>query len=365
MIEYGPLLRRALAGENLTQDEAATFVGEIMDGNYTSSQAAGLLVALAAKGESVDEIVGAARAMRARSLHVDHGLPMVVDVVGTGGDHANTFNISTMAALVVASTGIPVAKHGNRAASSACGSADVLEAAGLPIEIDPVAAAAMLRECSFTFMFAPRYHPAMRNAAAVRRELGVRTIFNLLGPLTNPANATHLVVGVPRPELVERIGEALRMLGAQRGAVVHGLSGIDEVVGDAPTLVYLFDERGASLRRVEPSDFGIEAAADAGRRLRRSIPASLYRNSLRCARPGRGRRGVERRSRLLCDRRRRGARPGLRTRANVIGRRRCVADFRARTGIRQTWLIAGSSFAAARARATSSSRSKPAPMHLA
>ena len=258
MPEFAALLRRALGGENLSQDDVASFVGEIMDGNYTPSQAAGLLVALAAKGETVDEIVGAARAMRERSLHVEHGLPTVVDVVGTGGDHANTLNISTMAALVVATTGIPVAKHGNRAASSACGSADVLEAAGLPIEIAPEAAAAMLQSCNFTFMFAPRYHPAMRNAAAIRRELGIRTIFNLLGPLTNPAGATHLVVGVPRPELVERIGEALRALGARRGAVVHGLSGVDEVVGDAPSLIYAFDEEGASLRRVEPSDFGIE-----------------------------------------------------------------------------------------------------------
>jgi anthranilate phosphoribosyltransferase len=257
-IEYASLLRRALAGENLTQDETAAFVGEIMDGSYTASQAAGLLIALAAKGESVEEIVGAASAMRERSLRVEHGLPMVVDVVGTGGDHANTLNISTMAALVVASTGIPVAKHGNRAASSACGSADVLEAAGMPIEIAPERAAAMLAECNFTFMFAPRYHPAMRNAAAVRRELGVRTIFNLLGPLTNPARATHLLVGVPRPELVERIGQALRTLGALRGAVVHGLSGVDEVVADAPTLVYSFDGNGGSLRRLEPSDFGIE-----------------------------------------------------------------------------------------------------------
>ena len=230
-----------------------------MDGNYTPSQAAGLLVALAAKGESAEEIVGAARAMRERSLHVEHNLPMVVDVVGTGGDHANTLNISTMAALVVAAAGIPVAKHGNRAASSACGSADVLEAAGFPLEIDPEHAAAMLQACGFTFMFAPRYHPAMRNAAAVRRELGVRTIFNLLGPLTNPARATHLVVGVARPELVERVGEALRALGARRGAVVHGCSGVDEVVADAPTIVYDFDEEGAGLRRLEPSDFGIES----------------------------------------------------------------------------------------------------------
>ncbi len=216
MPEFAPMLRRVLGGEDLSADEAAFFIGEIVDGSYTPAQAAGLLAALAAKGESADEIAGAARAMRERSLHVDHALPMVVDVVGTGGDHANSINISTMAALVVAAAGIPVAKHGNRAASSACGSADVLEAAGFPIELAPEVAATMLRESNFTFMFAPRYHPAMRNAAAVRRELGVRTVFNLLGPLSNPARATHQVVGVAREDLVDRIGEALRALGIRR-----------------------------------------------------------------------------------------------------------------------------------------------------
>ena len=258
MTDFSSLLRRLLGGEDLSQDEAASLVGEIMDGNYTQAQAAGLLVALASKGESVDEIVGAARAMRERSLKVEHDLPMVVDVVGTGGDHANTINISTLAALVVAAAGIPVAKHGNRAASSACGSADVLEAAGLSLEIAPERAAAMLRECGFTFMFAPRYHPAMRNAAPVRRELGVRTIFNLLGPLTNPAGATYLLVGVARETLVEPIGEALRALGAQRGAVVHGAGGVDEVVADAVTLVYSFDEDEARLGRLEPAEVGID-----------------------------------------------------------------------------------------------------------
>jgi len=257
MIEYPVLLRRVLGGQGLSQDEAASFIGELMDGNYTPAQSAALLAALAAKGESVDEIVGAARAMRERSLHVDHDLPMVVDVVGTGGDHANTLNISTMAALVVASAGVPVAKHGNRAASSACGSADVLEAAGFPIEISPAVAGSMLRECSFTFMFAARYHPAMRNAAGVRRELGVRTIFNLLGPLTNPASASHAVVGVARESLVEPVGRALRGLGTRRGAVVHGRGGVDEVVADARTLVYSFDEERERLWELEPSDVGI------------------------------------------------------------------------------------------------------------
>jgi anthranilate phosphoribosyltransferase len=251
------LLRRVVARDDLSEIEAAEFVGEIMDGGYTPVQAAALLAALASKGETSAEIAGAARAMRERSLHVDHGLPMVVDVVGTGGDHAGTVNISTMAALVVAAAGTPVAKHGNRAASSACGSADLLEAAGFPIEIPPERAAAMLRECDFTFMFAPHYHPAMRNAAPVRRELGVRTIFNLLGPLTNPARATHQVVGVAHESLVESVGRALRGLGVRRGAVVHGRSGVDEVVGDAPTLVYSFDDEGERLWEVEPAAFGI------------------------------------------------------------------------------------------------------------
>ena len=257
MPDFAPMLRRVLGGEDLSADEAAFFVGEIVDGSYTPAQAAGLLAALAAKGESVDEIAGAARAMRERSVRVDHGLPMVVDVVGTGGDHADSINISTMAAIVVAAAGLPVAKHGNRAASSVCGSADVLEAAGFPIEVAPEVAARMLRESNFTFMFAPRYHPAMRNAAAVRRELGVRTIFNLLGPLSNPARATHQVVGVAREDLVERIGPALRALGVQRGAVVHGGSGLDEVSGDAPSHVYSFDEREAHTWQLDPRDAGV------------------------------------------------------------------------------------------------------------
>jgi len=224
---FAPLLRRVVAREDLSEDEAAGFIGEIMDGGYTPVQAAALLAALASKGETPAEIAGAARAMRERSLHVEHDLPMVVDVVGTGGDHANTINISTMAALVVAASGTPVAKHGNRAASSACGSADLLEAAGLPLEIAPERAAAMLRQCGFTFMFAPNYHPA--------------------------------VVGVAHESLVPIVGRALRALGVRRGAVVHGRSGVDEVVGDAPTLVYSFDENGERLWELDPSACGVAA----------------------------------------------------------------------------------------------------------
>src|SRR5579872_4299599 len=256
-MQYAPLLRRLLAGEDLSEDDAASMIGEIMDGSFTLVQSAGVLTALAAKGEALSEAVGAARAMRERSLHVEHGLPLVVDVVGTGGDNANTINISTMTALTVSAGGLPVAKHGNRAASSACGSADVLEALGMAIDLDPGRASRMLHEAGFTFMFAPRYHPAMKNVAPVRRELGVRTIFNVLGPLTNPARATHQVVGVARPEHLELIGDVLRGLGVRGGAVVHASSGIDEVGGEGPTTVYTFDEGESRRWTLEPEAYGI------------------------------------------------------------------------------------------------------------
>jgi anthranilate phosphoribosyltransferase len=262
-MQYAPLLRRLIAGERLSETDAASMIGEIMDGSFTAVQSAGLLTALAINGEALEEVVGAARAMRDRSLHVEHGLPMVVDVVGTGGDNANTINISTMTALTVAAAGIPVAKHGNRAASSACGSADVLEAEGMAIDVDPERAAASLRETGFTFMFAPRYHPAMKNVAPVRRELGVRTIFNVLGPLTNPARATHQVVGVAREQHIELMGDVLRGLGVRAGAVVHAASGIDEVGGEGPTTVYTFDEGESRRWTIEPEQFGIRAPIDA------------------------------------------------------------------------------------------------------
>lgn len=258
MFEYAPVLRRILGGEHLTQDQSESMMAEIMDGALTPVQTAGLLAALAAKGETTDEVIGAARAMRDRSLHVEHDLPLVVDVVGTGGDNANTINISTMAAIVVAAAGIPVAKHGNRAASSSCGSADVLEAMGVQIDVDPELAAHSLRETGFTFMFAPRYHPAMKNVAPVRRELGVRTVFNVLGPLTNPARATHQVVGVARPELTALMGDVLAGLGVS-GAVVHGSSGIDELSGEGPSTVYEFGPDGPRQWTLDPAEFGIRA----------------------------------------------------------------------------------------------------------
>ncbi len=263
MNDFPHLLRAVIAGENLGAAATAEAFGAIMDETLSAPRAAALLAALAAKGESVDEVIGAATAMRERSLHVEHGLPLVIDVCGTGGDGARTVNISTAVAFVVAGAGVAVAKHGNRAASSACGSADVLEALGVELDRSPERAATDLKSCKTTFLFAQRYHPAMRVVGPIRRELGVRTIFNILGPLTNPAGAMRQVVGVPQRRFVGLVGEALRGLGAHSGAVIHAVNGLDEVAGDAPTEVYQFDPSGARTWLLEPSDFGVSAPLEA------------------------------------------------------------------------------------------------------
>ncbi len=241
----------------MSEAEAAELVGAMVDGEITRDQVAAALVAIAARGEHRDEVAGAVRAMRARCLRIEHDLPLVLDVVGTGGDGSGTINISTMAALTTAAAGVPVAKHGNRAASSVCGSADVLEAAGLPLDTEPECCLRMLREAHFTFLCAPKYHPAMRVVAPVRRELGIRTIFNLLGPLTNPASPTHQVVGVASPEAMEMVASVLERLGI-RGVVVHGSGGMDEVAGEGPTTLLDF---GDGLRRheIDPEAFGVRA----------------------------------------------------------------------------------------------------------
>ncbi|HTD32839.1 MAG TPA: anthranilate phosphoribosyltransferase [Candidatus Elarobacter sp.] len=257
---YPALLRGVLAGHHLSSDEMASTIGAIMDETLSPVRAAALLAALAAKGETVDEVVGAARAMRERSIHVEHGLPLVLDVVGTGGDNAHTINISTMAAFVVAGCGVPVAKHGNRAASSACGSADVLEALGVAIDRSPDASADVLRAHGIAFLFAQRHHPAMRAVAPIRRELGVRTVFNVLGPLTNPAGANRQVVGVARPEHVTLVADALRALGAEAGAVIHGEDGLDEISGEAPTDVAQFDGGGVRRWTLDPAEYGVRAS---------------------------------------------------------------------------------------------------------
>ena len=213
--------------------------------------------------KSAAEIVGAAPAMRRRCVRVEHGLPLVLDIVGTGGDGAGTINISTMAALVVAGCGIPVAKHGNRAASSKCGSADVLEALGVEIERDPETSAQLLRDAHIAFLYARRYHPATRAVGPVRSELGVRTIFNVLGPLTNPAGANRQVVGVAEERHLTLLAEALRDLGGDAAAVIHSASGLDEVAGEGPTYVMQFDASGMRRWTLDPADYGVHAPLDA------------------------------------------------------------------------------------------------------
>jgi anthranilate phosphoribosyltransferase len=262
-MDYPALLRAVLAGDDLTAEETAQAVGAIMDETMSPVRAAALLAALAAKGETAAEVVGAARAMRERSVRVDHGLPLVLDIVGTGGDGAHTINISTAAALVVAGCGIPVGKHGNRAASSKCGSADVLEALGVQLERDPDVSAQLLRDACITFLFAQRHHPAFRAVGPIRRELGVRTIFNVLGPLTNPAGANRQVVGVAHERHLTLLAEALRDLGGEAAAVVHSASGLDEIAGDGPTHVVQFDAAGMRRWTLDPADYGVYAPLEA------------------------------------------------------------------------------------------------------
>lgn len=243
---------------SLSEPEAAAVLDAIMSGNAEPLQAAALLTALRMKGETVDETVGFARAMRAHALTVElSDLPRLADTAGTGGDGRRTFNASTAAAFVLAGCGVPVAKHGNRAMSSSCGSADVLEALGGCITLGPSAAAACIRETGFGFLFAQTFHPAMRHAAPIRRGIGIRTIFNMLGPLTNPACATHQLIGVARPELGPLMAEALRRLGAARGLVVHGAEGLDEVSPAGKTHIWQVSAGRIEEFTVQPSDFQI------------------------------------------------------------------------------------------------------------
>jgi len=230
-------IQRLLDGDDLSRGDAREVMSTIMRGEATPAQIGGFLVALRAKGETADEIAGCAEAMREHALAVRPQRDDLVDTAGTGGDGASTINISTAAALVAAAAGAAVAKHGNRAVSSACGSADVLEALGFSLEQEPDRIARSIDELGFGFLFAPSHHPAMRHAASVRRELATRTVFNVLGPLTNPAGARAQVVGVYSPPLVRTIAEVLARLGARRAYVVHGAGGIDELSPAGPHLV--------------------------------------------------------------------------------------------------------------------------------
>ncbi|HEY7994953.1 MAG TPA: anthranilate phosphoribosyltransferase [Candidatus Eremiobacteraceae bacterium] len=251
-------IRRVVAGEHLVLDDMRDAVGSIMDGRATPAQVAALLVALHLKGETADEIAGAAAAMRAHAIAVPVTRRPIVDVCGTGGDASGTFNISTAVAFVVAGAGVTVAKHGNRAMSSKCGSADVLEALGVRIDASPEVAAAALDAHGIAFLFAQAYHPAMRYVAPVRREIGVRTLFNIIGPLSNPAGAQRQVVGVPRLELLGLVAVALSRLGCERAAVVHGHGGLDELSLAGPNRVAEWTGDDVIEYAIDPMALGIE-----------------------------------------------------------------------------------------------------------
>jgi len=233
----------------------------ILAGGWTPVQVAGFAVALRMRGESAPVIAAAVESMRAAMMGVDHGLSRVLDTCGTGGDGLGTVNLSTGAAIIVAATGIPVAKHGNRAVSSRAGSADVLEALGIPLDLPPHAAADVLREANIAFLMAPAHHPAMRHGGVARRELGIRTIFNLLGPLANPARATHQLLGAYDDSVRPVLAETLRTLGVQRAWVVRGEDGLDEVSPFGATRVTELSGGSLTEHQVAPEDFGLQPSA--------------------------------------------------------------------------------------------------------
>jgi anthranilate phosphoribosyltransferase len=255
-------VRAALAsvveGRSLSLEEARLAMGAVMDGEATAAQLAALLVALRMRGETVEELAGFASAMRERVLRVE-APEGTIDVVGTGGDGSGTFNISTAAAFVVASTGVPVAKHGNRAITSRSGSADVLEALGVRIDHSAESAAASLREHGFAFLFAPSFHPAMKHAGPTRREIGIRTSFNLIGPLTNPAGARRALIGVGDASAAARIAEVAGVLGTDRTLVVHG-AGVDELPLDGSGVLYDVVDGRVDTRLVDAASFGLGGA---------------------------------------------------------------------------------------------------------
>lgn len=252
-------IERAVSGQDLSRDEAAAVMEEIMTGQATPAQFGALVTALRLKGETVQEIAGFASVMRRLATAVSPRKP-VVDTCGTGGDSSGTFNISTTAAFVAAGAGATVAKHGNRSMTSKCGSADVLEALGVNINLSAAQVETCLEEAGIGFMFAQLFHPAMKFAAGPRREIGIRTVFNVLGPLTNPAGARAQVLGVASPALVPRLAEALALLGSHHALVVHGEDGVDEISISAPTLVSEVRDGEIRTYSIQPEDFGFRRA---------------------------------------------------------------------------------------------------------
>jgi anthranilate phosphoribosyltransferase len=260
---FSALIEKLMRREDLTSEEAAAAMAEVMEGRAADAQIAALLIGLAMKGERPAEIVGLARTMRAHAVPLSRRFDDVFDTCGTGGDRSGTFNISSAVALVLAGAGLRVAKHGNRSVSSQCGSADVFEALGVRITAPPAVVERCLEEAGIGFFFAPTFHPSMRHAGPTRKALGVRTAFNLLGPLTNPAAASHQLVGVPRPEFTELMARSLLLLGSTRAWVVHGSDGIDEISTTGYTKVS--ECRGGSVNTfyIHPADVGLPKAPPA------------------------------------------------------------------------------------------------------
>ena len=253
-------LKQVIGGTDLSRSDMTSVMNAIMTGECTDAQIAGFLVALRLKGETVDEITAAAEVMRSLSSKVDVNADYLVDTCGTGGDGANTFNISTTCAFVVAAAGARVAKHGNRSVSSNSGSADLLEAAGVNLALTPEQVAECIEEIGIGFMFAPAHHSAMKHAIAARKEMGVRTIFNVLGPLTNPASAPNQVMGVFDRSLLEPISSVLKKLGSRQVMVVHSIDGLDEISISAPTHIAELKNEMLSTYQIQPEDFGLQTA---------------------------------------------------------------------------------------------------------
>jgi anthranilate phosphoribosyltransferase len=258
--EFGAILKRVASGDRLASTEAASAFGAMMSGSVSEMRMAAFLTALSVRGPSVAEIVGAARAMRSAMTKIE-APRNAIDVCGTGGDGAGTLNVSTATAFVVAACGVPVAKHGNRAMSSRTGAADVLESLGVPITLDAEAARKSLLDPGFAFLFAPSYHPAMKNVAPVRRDLGFRTVFNLLGPICNPAGVRRQLIGIYAREWLEPVAQVLADLGTERAWIVHGADGLDELSTTGPTRVALLEDGRVTVREIVPEDAGIERAS--------------------------------------------------------------------------------------------------------
>src|SRR5262245_6962296 len=254
---FPSLLEKLTRHEDLSSDEAAAAMTEVMEGRAAPAHVAGLLVGLAMKGERPTEIVGLARAMRTHAVQISRRFDDVFDTCGTGGDRSGTFNISSCAALVIAACGVRVAKHGNRSVSSLSGSADVFEALGVRVTAPAAVVERCLADAGVGFFFAPTFHPSMRHASQVRKDLGVRTAFNLLGPLTNPAGATRQIVGVPRPDLTELLARSLMLLGSERAWVVHGADGIDEISTAGYTKISECRQGTVNTFYLHPADVGL------------------------------------------------------------------------------------------------------------